>query len=43
VSLQHLTDEVLIEAYNKAKELQLDPTFIQILCKELHRRHLFVN
>jgi len=38
VSLQHLSDEVLVEAYDKALELQLDPTFIQILREELHRR-----
>jgi Sporulation inhibitor A len=35
-----LPNRLLIEAYNKAIELQLDPQFIDLLKKEIEKRNL---
>lgn len=35
-------NELLVEAYYKAKKLQLDPDFIALIKKELSRRKLIV-
>ena len=36
--MQQLSDELLYRAYDKAKELQLDEQFLNILKKEIKRR-----
>ena len=36
--VQQLSDELLHRAYDKAKELQLDEQFLNILKKEIKRR-----
>ncbi|MCJ7843090.1 sporulation histidine kinase inhibitor Sda [Lederbergia sp. NSJ-179] len=38
-----LSDSGLIEAYIKAKELELDPNFIQLLEVELKRRSISIH
>ncbi|MBO8177595.1 sporulation histidine kinase inhibitor Sda [Aeribacillus pallidus] len=38
--MKHLSDELLIEAYFKARALKLSPDFIQLIEKEIHRRSL---
>jgi developmental checkpoint coupling sporulation initiation to replication initiation len=38
--MKRLSDELLIESYNKAKELNLSSEFIQLIEMELHRRSL---
>lgn len=35
-----LPDDLLIESYYKAKELQLSKEFIQLIEREIFRRHL---
>ncbi|CAM4516990.1 hypothetical protein HMSSN036_69230 [Paenibacillus macerans] len=35
-----LTDELLLESYQKATELQLDREFIALLLAEIHKREL---
>lgn len=40
MSLEHLTDQLLIESYQQAKTLNLDPLFIELLWKEITRRNL---
>jgi len=40
LSLEYLSDETLIESFHEAKRLQLDPAFIQLLLKEIHKRNL---
>jgi developmental checkpoint coupling sporulation initiation to replication initiation len=39
-SMKHLSDELLIESYYKAKELKLSPEFIELIEREIHRRSL---
>ena len=41
--MRKLSDELLVEAYYKAKELNLSPDFISLIEKELHRRSLTIN
>lgn len=38
--MRKLSDELLIETYYKAKELNLSPDFIALLEKELYRRSI---
>ncbi|BDG36866.1 sporulation histidine kinase inhibitor Sda [Parageobacillus sp. VR-IP] len=38
--MKHLSDELLIESYYKAKELNLNPEFIALIEKEIQRRSL---
>ncbi|EPR27758.1 hypothetical protein I656_02587 [Geobacillus sp. WSUCF1] len=38
--MKHLSDELLIESYFKAKELNLSPEFIELIEKEIQRRSL---
>lgn len=42
-TMKSLSDELLIEAYEKAVELQLDEEFQFLLKKELLRRKIDVN
>lgn len=39
--MRNLSDELLIETYFKAKELDLSNDFIRLLEKELHRRSIY--
>ena len=39
-SMTRLSDNLLIESYFKAVELQLDPEFITLIKLEIHRRKL---
>ncbi|MEH7178830.1 sporulation histidine kinase inhibitor Sda [Neobacillus vireti] len=39
--MRKLSDELLIESYFKARELNLCPEFIQLIETEIHRRSLF--
>lgn len=41
--MKNLSDKHLVEAYIKAKELKLDPRFIQQLEAELQRRSIFIH
>ena len=41
--MRKLSDELLIETYHKAKELDLSPDFISLLEKELQRRSIVLN
>ncbi|WEG14916.1 sporulation histidine kinase inhibitor Sda [Pullulanibacillus sp. KACC 23026] len=38
--MEHLSDELLLESYYKAKELRLSRDFIQLIEKEISRRAL---
>ncbi|MED1205056.1 sporulation histidine kinase inhibitor Sda [Heyndrickxia acidicola] len=38
--MRKLSDDLLIESYYKAKELNLSPDFIRLIEKEIHRRSL---
>ncbi|WP_407269513.1 sporulation histidine kinase inhibitor Sda [Radiobacillus sp. PE A8.2] len=38
--MEHLSDELLIESYYKANELQLSVEFIDLIEKEIKRRSL---
>ncbi|EWG09837.1 sporulation histidine kinase inhibitor Sda [Cytobacillus firmus] len=38
--MRKLSDELLIESYYKAKELQLSKDFIRLIETEIHRRSL---
>jgi developmental checkpoint coupling sporulation initiation to replication initiation len=38
--MRKLSDELLIESYFKATELNLSPDFIQLIEMEIHRRSL---
>ncbi|WP_019635914.1 sporulation histidine kinase inhibitor Sda [Paenibacillus fonticola] len=38
-----LTDEMLLESYHMATELQLDREFIALLLAEIHKRNLNLN
>ncbi len=41
--LEHVKDEIIIEAYHKSIELDLDKDFILILKNELIKRGIFVD
>jgi len=36
--LQKLSDELLINTYLKAKKIEIDPSFISLLTKEINKR-----
>lgn len=38
--MEHLSDELLMESYFKANELQLSPDFLALIEDEIHRRCL---
>lgn len=38
--MEHLSDELLLESYYKANELNLSPDFLSLIKDEIHRRHL---
>jgi len=38
--MEKLSDELLLESYHTANELNLSPDFISLIEKEIHRRHL---
>ncbi|MGD6895213.1 sporulation histidine kinase inhibitor Sda [Bacillus infantis] len=38
--MRKLSDELLIESYLKARELNLSPDFIRLIETEIHRRSL---
>ncbi|TXL68042.1 sporulation histidine kinase inhibitor Sda [Cerasibacillus terrae] len=38
--MKRLSDELLLESYKKAKELNLDTDFILLIKKEIYRRNL---
>ncbi|MFD1362985.1 sporulation histidine kinase inhibitor Sda [Lentibacillus salinarum] len=38
--MEYLSDELLLESYYKANELNLSPDFIYLIEKEIHRRNL---
>jgi len=40
MAIKNLPDNQLIESYHKAKELDLEPDFIKLLCQEINRRNL---
>jgi developmental checkpoint coupling sporulation initiation to replication initiation len=39
--VKYLSDQMLIEVYQRAVDLQLDPAFIELLFAEIQRRALF--
>ncbi|AQX53673.1 sporulation histidine kinase inhibitor Sda [Priestia flexa] len=41
--MRKLSDELLIESYYKATQLQLSPEFIQLIEKEIQRRSLKIT
>lgn len=41
--MNELTDALLLNAYYKAKELDLNLDFINIIVQEIRRRELFIN
>ncbi len=40
ITMENLSDELLIESYHKAKELKLSNEFITLIKQEIDRRHL---
>ncbi|MEC5422183.1 sporulation histidine kinase inhibitor Sda [Virgibacillus sp. C22-A2] len=38
--MKHLSDELLIESYHRANELNLSPDFLSLIEEEIHRRRL---
>ncbi|HLR66523.1 sporulation histidine kinase inhibitor Sda [Virgibacillus alimentarius] len=38
--MEHLSDELLLESYHKANELNLSPDFILLIKEEIQRRCL---
>lgn len=38
--MEHLSDELLLESYHKANELNLSPDFLSLIKDEIQRRHL---
>lgn len=38
--MEHLSDELLIESYHTANELNLSPDFLSLIEEEIHRRCL---
>ena len=41
--MRKLSDELLIESYHKAVQLNLSPEFIRLIENEIHRRSLSHN
>lgn len=41
--MEHLSDALLIEAYDKAKQLNLNDDFIHIIEEEISRRNLIIS
>ncbi|HLQ70926.1 MAG TPA: sporulation histidine kinase inhibitor Sda [Bacillota bacterium] len=41
--MEHISDELLMEAYHKAKRLNLSPDFLSIIEEELQRRDLSIK
>jgi len=41
--MEYLSDELLIESYDKANELDLSPDFLALIESEIHRRNLNCN
>lgn len=41
--MRKLSDELLIESYYKARELNLSPEFIGLIESEIHRRSLYIK
>jgi developmental checkpoint coupling sporulation initiation to replication initiation len=41
--VKYLSDQMLIEVYQRAVDLQLDPAFIELLCAEMERRNLRIT
>ncbi|MGI6186264.1 sporulation histidine kinase inhibitor Sda [Brevibacillus aydinogluensis] len=42
-NVKFLSDQMLIEVYQRAVDLQLDPAFIELLCEEIERRNLQIT
>ncbi|MFD2046136.1 sporulation histidine kinase inhibitor Sda [Ornithinibacillus salinisoli] len=38
--MEHLSDELLLESYHKANELNLSPEFVSLIKEEIYRRGL---
>ncbi|PAV28988.1 sporulation histidine kinase inhibitor Sda [Virgibacillus profundi] len=38
--MEHLSDELLLESYYKANELNLSPDFLSLIEEEIHKRFL---
>ncbi|HLR08278.1 MAG TPA: sporulation histidine kinase inhibitor Sda [Bacillota bacterium] len=38
--MEHLSDELLLESYYKASELNLSPDFLWLIEREIYRRNL---
>ncbi len=38
--MEHLSDELLLESYQKANELNLSPDFVYLIEKEIRKRSL---
>ncbi|OZU89901.1 sporulation histidine kinase inhibitor Sda [Virgibacillus indicus] len=38
--MKQLSDELLLESYHKAYELDLSPDFLSLIEEEIHRRYL---
>ncbi|MFC4558887.1 sporulation histidine kinase inhibitor Sda [Virgibacillus kekensis] len=41
--MEHLSDELLLESYYKAHELNLSPDFLYLIEKEISRRSLTIK
>ncbi|NGP43482.1 sporulation histidine kinase inhibitor Sda [Bacillaceae bacterium SIJ1] len=41
--MKHLSDELLVESFLKASQLQLNPEFIKLIEEEIRRRSLKLN
>lgn len=41
--MEHLSDSLLLEAYDKAKQLKLNDDFITIIEKEIANRDLIIK
>lgn len=41
--MEHLSDELLLESYQKANELNLSPDFINLIKQEISRRSLWMG
>ncbi|MFY0543326.1 sporulation histidine kinase inhibitor Sda [Brevibacillus sp. H7] len=39
--VKYLSDQMLIEVYQRAVDLQLDPAFIELLFAEMQRRSMY--
>ncbi|WP_174613878.1 sporulation histidine kinase inhibitor Sda [Virgibacillus ihumii] len=38
--MEHLSDELLLESYHKANELNLSPDFVYLIKQEINKRSL---